>query len=149
MEPYAGREFAFLCYALERLSRRLDAVEQIATLEGQQSHDFLLTAGGRHRQSARREVYELPDPKAVPGHPAILELFELDLSGLLTATTLVILEHKANAVALVEDGNARCFQSAGVDKDVAATVGRRNETEALSGVVELQRTGSAHRQTFP
>jgi hypothetical protein len=101
-----GREFAFLCYALERLSRRLDAVEQIATLEGQQSHDFVLTAGGRHRQSARREVYELPDPKAVPGHPAILELIELDLSGLLTATTLIILEHKANAVALVEDGNA-------------------------------------------
>jgi hypothetical protein len=61
MMNLSAREILLPCYPLECLTRRLDAVQQVAAVRWEKSHDLVLPRRRRHARTSGVEVDNLPD----------------------------------------------------------------------------------------
>src|SRR5262249_34056571 len=99
-----------------------------------------LVGRGARSVSAGPIALYVPDPRS----RSAAGLHLLQLAGLLAASALVIFQHEADTVALVERANVRLLERRCVHEHVLAAAFRLDEPVALGGVKELHGTCDAH-----
>jgi len=75
-------------------------------------------------------------------------LGQLDLSCLLAAALAIVFQNERNLVTFVERPDARSFERRGVYENVLGPVRRRDETETLCAVEELDRATNSHAENL-